>query len=140
MRTCRCTCRLLLAVLAVLEAPQSTPSTAASARPPRDHDFWATARQEYNGKKGKQRKNTGWNTGVSYAQGSLSYQGNTDDAIQSRRANEDSSESQRGGVLSPLDAVERLDRKLGHRKKDEGRENAWSLARFGPSMLLSGEV
>ena len=80
MRTCRCTCRLLLAVLAVLEAPQSTPSTAASARPPRDHDFWATARQEYNGKKWKQRKNTGWNTGVSYAQGSLSYQGNTDDA------------------------------------------------------------
>ena len=108
----------------------------------RGRSFWAAAR-EADARKALKRRRSGWQTKVPFGQGSLSYQGASAATLFDRCGAEDDDSAEtkrRRGAPSPLDFTESFVRSVGHRKEDEGLSYAWSMERFGPAMLLSGEA
>lgn len=108
----------------------------------RGRSFWAAAR-EADARKSLKRRRSSWQTEVPFGQGSLSYQGESAATLLDRCGAEDDDSAEtkrRRGAPSPLDFTESFVRAVGHRKEDEGHSYAWSMERFGPAMLLSGEA
>lgn len=118
--------RCLRAVLLFLALPPAIPA-------PRDHSFWATARENFGRKQWQKRNGRAWKPGVPFYQGDLTHRGAD---VHGALSQWDATDG-RGVLVSPSDS---LARKLGHSKEDESASNSWSVPRFGPSMLLSGEA
>ena len=118
----RCVRIGLRAAVLLLALPPAIPA-------PRDHSFWATAREDFERKQWQKRSGKAWKSGVPFSQGSLSHRGGDVHGSLSRWDDDD----------GPRDR-EYLTRKLGHAKGDEDASHSWSAPRFGPSMLLSGEA
>ena len=105
---------------------------AAVPSRPRDHNFWATAREDFEQRQALRRGSRAWKPGVPSAEGSLAYRGDAQAVVP--RGNGDD------GSGTWLSTSARLARQLGHNKETEAASNAWSAPHFGPSMLLSGEA